>query len=138
MHKLTNIVEETRKANCSECDGIVSIVSKGPNRWRCATQRRAYQTRPDRVLADRNRNQAKYFNLDVGELLDLREDLLDSQDSKCGICGVLIDDDTAKLDHEHETGRIRGLLCTKCNTGLGKLGDSIEGLERALAYLKAH
>ena len=40
------------------------------------------------------------------------------------------------LDHCHETGAFRGWLCFSCNTGLGKLGDSIEGLERAIAYLR--
>lgn len=40
------------------------------------------------------------------------------------------------LDHDHTNGQFRGWLCAKCNTGIGKLGDSIEGLERALAYLK--
>lgn len=40
------------------------------------------------------------------------------------------------LDHDHVTNKFRGWLCHICNTGLGKLGDSIESLERALAYLK--
>ena len=41
------------------------------------------------------------------------------------------------MDHDHESGDFRGWLCTSCNTGLGKLGDSIAGLESALAYLKS-
>lgn len=40
------------------------------------------------------------------------------------------------VDHCHSTGKIRGLLCHNCNTGLGKLGDSIESLTKALNYLK--
>ena len=40
------------------------------------------------------------------------------------------------MDHDHGTGEFRGWLCTPCNTGLGKMGDSVEGLERAIAYLK--
>jgi hypothetical protein len=40
------------------------------------------------------------------------------------------------LDHDHETGAFRGWLCRECNQGLGKLGDNIEGLRRALAYLE--
>jgi hypothetical protein len=39
------------------------------------------------------------------------------------------------LDHDHETGDFRGWLCTKCNTGIGLLGDSVKGLERAVNYL---
>jgi hypothetical protein len=40
------------------------------------------------------------------------------------------------LDHDHDSGEFRGWLCTKCNRGIGYLGDSIEGLEMAINYLK--
>lgn len=54
-------------------------------------------------------------------------------DSKCFNCGIV-----AKLhvDHDHVSGKYRGYLCIKCNMGIGQLGDSIEGLERALIYLR--
>lgn len=38
-------------------------------------------------------------------------------------------------DHDHVTGAFRGWLCHDCNTGLGKLGDSLAGIERIKAYL---
>ena len=40
------------------------------------------------------------------------------------------------LDHDHSTHEFRGWICERCNTGLGKLGDNIEGLTKALNYLK--
>jgi hypothetical protein len=40
------------------------------------------------------------------------------------------------LDHDHKTGQLRGLLCFLCNTGLGKLGDDVESLQRAIQYLQ--
>jgi hypothetical protein len=40
------------------------------------------------------------------------------------------------LDHDHETGKFRGWLCNRCNRGLGYFGDTIEGLEMALRYLR--
>ena len=40
------------------------------------------------------------------------------------------------IDHDHDTGEFRGWLCNNCNTGLGAMGDTIEGLERAIKYLK--
>lgn len=58
---------------------------------------------------------------------------LGGKDGTCEICGV---EGKVHWDHDHETGKFRGWLCVKCNTGLGKLGDNIEGLERALAYLR--
>lgn len=41
------------------------------------------------------------------------------------------------LDHDHTNNEIRGWLCDHCNTGIGKLGDDIDGVAKALAYLKA-
>ena len=39
------------------------------------------------------------------------------------------------LDHDHDTNKFRGWICERCNTGLGKLGDNIEGIVNALNYL---
>jgi hypothetical protein len=57
----------------------------------------------------------------------------------CDLCGKTSEENKGYLvvDHDHETGKVRGVLCTMCNTGLGKLGDSVEGLTRALEYLNA-
>lgn len=43
---------------------------------------------------------------------------------------------TLAVDHDHSTGEVRGLLCTKCNKAIGLLGDNITGVEKALTYLK--
>lgn len=64
-----------------------------------------------------------------------------------GVCAICDQPETARsqwgsqparlcIDHDHQTGANRGLLCRKCNRALGLLGDSIEGLARALAYLQ--
>lgn len=44
---------------------------------------------------------------------------------------------TLHLDHCHTTGRFRGWLCSGCNTAIGTLGDNLEGLMKAVAYLQA-
>ena len=56
--------------------------------------------------------------------------------SHCDCCGVLLTKPC--LDHDHNTLEFRGWLCYSCNTGIGKLGDTIEGLEKGLSYLKRH
>lgn len=65
--------------------------------------------------------------------------LLESQGGRCAMCQT--DEprgqyNTFHIDHCHETGKIRGLLCHACNTGLGLIGDNVENLERAIEYLK--
>ena len=62
------------------------------------------------------------------------------QKGKCACCGIRQNELTMRfaVDHDHDTGLIRGLLCGNCNTGIGKLGDNIEGLMKALNYLEKH
>lgn len=64
--------------------------------------------------------------------------MLESQNNCCAICGSHQDNFKRQLcvDHNHETGKARGLLCDACNGGIGKLKDSIELLEKAINYLK--
>lgn len=54
----------------------------------------------------------------------------------CEGCGALPGKKGMHLDHDHVTGRFRGWLCVKCNTGLGMLGDNEAGLLKLLAYLR--
>jgi hypothetical protein len=61
--------------------------------------------------------------------------LLDSQGGVCGICGC---DPPLVIDHCHNTNVVRGLLCNRCNVALGAMGDSVDGLLRALTYLTKH
>jgi len=65
------------------------------------------------------------------------EALLKYQKGGCAICEKPIDALSRRMniDHCHETGKVRGILCTGCNTGLGHLGDNVEGLQKAMDYL---
>jgi hypothetical protein len=59
------------------------------------------------------------------------------QRNRCAICGVSQEDleYDLVLDHDHHSGEIRGLLCHKCNTGIGLLKDDPEILQNAIDYL---
>lgn len=61
------------------------------------------------------------------------------QGNRCGCCSATDPGDASwHVDHDHRTGAIRGILCSGCNTGIGQLGDDLEGLQRAVTYLQAH
>ena len=68
--------------------------------------------------------------------------LIQEQDNKCAICGFSVSFDdhsngraTACIDHDHSTGRVRGILCNHCNRGLGMFRDSTEALTKAANYV---
>ena len=69
--------------------------------------------------------------------LEEYENLLKIQDSKCKICQRNKNDLSVALavDHDHKTGKIRGLLCSSCNQGLGLFLDSPLLLKNAINYL---
>lgn len=63
---------------------------------------------------------------------------MDEQNNGCAICDADISEVKAALvDHCHETGQVRGLLCVRCNSLLGYAKDNIETLNRAISYLQA-
>src|SRR5258708_20684222 len=55
---------------------------------------------------------------------------------QCEICGRELTEKSAHLDHDHASGKVRGVLCQGCNHGVGKLQDSIEILRDAIKYLE--
>lgn len=75
--------------------------------------------------------------------LPLFEILMKKQNGKCAICGARQGHRSCRgkvcrlaVDHDHQTGKVRGLLCNNCNRGLGRFHDSAEIVESALRYLK--
>lgn len=65
--------------------------------------------------------------------------VLKEQNNVCKICGKISADvrfGQLVVDHEHSTGKVRGLLCTMCNHGLGMFGDSMETILKAACYLE--
>jgi len=60
--------------------------------------------------------------------------MLAEQDGLCAICRTA---PAAHVDHDHDPGKVRGLLCFNCNGGLGQFKDQIHLLEAGVAYLRS-
>jgi len=130
-HLLTNVDEKTRHGTCSVC-GATSVFLKSNSRWYCSSTRNSTDRRPYNV--------AYYYKNKYGLEPDGKQKLAESQDNKCPICDTEIDLTRTKshIDHNHETGVIRGVLCNTCNMGLGLFYENRNLLLKAVAYLDKH
>jgi hypothetical protein len=63
---------------------------------------------------------------------------LDNQNKSCAICGLHIDYKNAHVDHCHRTNKVRGLLCSKCNQGIGLFCEDGDRLKSAIKYIEDH
>lgn len=135
--------------HCPKCDCIKSLdqfyidkVGKSVGKvypyckvCECEKQRAMRQARPKHhKIKDRKKLLKRDYNLTLDEF----DQMLIKQDYRCKICKRHESELSKALcvDHCHITGKVRGLLCLTCNTGLGSFRDSIEGLEAAIYYLK--
>jgi hypothetical protein len=88
----------------------------------------AYAAPKDQMLALRR----KY-----GISMEEYDRILFAQKEKCAICRRRPEKERRlAVDHDHATGKVRGLLCGKCNMGLGYFDDTAERLDAAAAYLR--
>jgi len=88
----------------------------------------------------------RHLKRHYGITLDEYNSMYVSQDGKCKICGGDTPNRNWKdgriqymklfVDHDHKTGRIRGLLCNTCNQGIAALKENVTVLANAIAYLK--
>lgn len=78
------------------------------------------------------------YKMNVQEYLDL----VHAQHNKCAICNIEFDpsskETVACVDHDHQTGKVRGLLCRQCNSAIGLLHDNVELCLNAYKYLKEY
>lgn len=113
--------------NSKDCSGLVSNLSKTGlcRKHRLAkSQRKAYDPKKNRAY-----KLMSYYNLTESEY----NAMFLSQKGKCALCERFVG---LIVDHDHKTGRVRGLLCKRCNTLLGMLENIGESaITKALEYI---
>lgn len=105
------------------------------NPERVAARTQKYRDDGRRRINDPRYHLKKTFGLTV----DQYDEMLRAQGGGCAICGRLPRPDIAlHVDHDHETGIVRGLTCFRCNNALGDFNDDPALLARASDYLDRH
>ena len=102
-------------------------------------QYRAAQSAKRKALYRKRPEIARHHQLRAHYGIDLQQynAMLAAQGGVCAICRKP-SDKTLHVDHNHETGAVRELLCTHCNRGLGCYLEDTETMKRAIAYLEKH
>lgn len=131
---------------CSKCNEPIDL-PKGGRCKKCANKasREWYHNNKERQGSIskkwREDNPERYFELSIfqkyGIDLDDYYKLLKDQNGLCAICNkTCARKHRLAIDHCHTTGKVRGLLCERCNHGLGNFKDNIDSLKNAIKYLE--
>jgi hypothetical protein len=114
------------------------VDSEADKAWRAshkeeilAAGRKYYSAHPERA---REKSLKKWYGITLADYNQMFEE----QNGFCIICGVHQSEvnKTFCVDHDHETGEVRGLLCDQCNKGLGHFKDNQSFLQKAIDYLR--
>lgn len=117
-----------------------SIGNGGARRSRCKECSNGYYNAWAALNKDKIKdiNKLKRIKAEYGLSPSIVEQIWNEQNRQCAICKEYIElwSKNTHIDHNHETGRVRGLLCLSCNTGLGHFKDNPNLLREAAAYLE--
>lgn len=108
------------KAWCKSCDSIAFAQHRNKNLEQSRERERASQYK-------------SAYGLDAG-----LAKILANKDNRIAPCPICRQTEHLVLDHDHQTGVVRSLICSSCNTMLGMARDSLDILYEAIAYLKKH
>lgn len=127
IHPVSKICIHCKLIKLLEEFGIESR-NKDGRRSICYLCRRLYRKRIYNSISNRTRALKHLYGISIKDY----ENLLNKQNNKCLICG---EEKSLYVDHDHKTGKIRGLICHACNLGLGFFRDNINRLNQAISYL---
>lgn len=131
-----------RKNNERQMQYAQARVAAGKVKWPLGAKKLEYTRRwmkanPEKARLIYRKNNLRRYGLTI----ETYEQLLSAQHNRCAICDKIFDrltkDAVPFVDHDHTTGRVRGILCLQCNSAIGSLDDDPGRLRRAILYLEA-
>jgi hypothetical protein len=107
------------------------------NKERVSARRKEQYENNREYHIERTKNNA--LKRKYGMTLSDKQKMIEAQNSNCAICFKDLQlDKFSHVDHDHATGKIRQILCSTCNTGLGCFKEDTIVLQKAIDYLKKH
>lgn len=122
---------------------VLEKKARAMREWRQKNPERARALKQKWVSENKEKHQASQRNaalkMRYGITLDRYNEMLDQQNNRCAICGVESGEGRNRLivDHCHNSGSVRKLLCQPCNAVLGMSFEKIETLQSAINYLSS-
>lgn len=107
--------------------------SNGTRKKRCSVCHHAHRVKQEPDYMDRKVTEHRLRQYDLTQ--EQYTVMYDHQKGVCWICKHVPSSKQLHIDHDHRTGKVRGLLCYRCNVGLGFFKDDIDRLEDAIQYL---
>lgn len=128
-----NTYRNNGRRSCRACSKDRSRIARETNREACnARALRWRRSHPERAAECDNKQMLRKYGLTPQSYAEM----LETQEGVCCICSK--ECSTGRklaVDHNHETGEVRGLLCANCNNGLGRFKDDVGLLKMASEYL---
>lgn len=135
---------------CKGCGNVLPLSSfdisskKRPDQYaaRCRPCKMEQRKKSQNYKIVNKRNKIKR---DYGLSWEQYKNIIDAQNGKCVICSIEFDltpvrggshRNSPHIDHCHNKGHVRGILCSQCNRGLGCFSDNTNSLQNAIAYLR--
>lgn len=158
LHVLSDVNEDTKRAWCKYCNGSVILQKNKYNKLYCSGTLVTITRKPvsissgicrhcDSAIKNDKTNRRSYCktcqpNATAWQRLKnygISQDEFDAMYfEQCGSCYICKNSEAVCVDHDHDTGKVRALLCNGCNTGIGGLQDSPKILRLAAIYLEEY
>ena len=132
FHNRNSKLKTRYNAECKKCQNAKSRQYQRDNKEKIKKLSALYYRN--------NKEKSKAYNLNrwYGITMEEYDEIYILQGGRCAICGIHQSElkKSLSVDHCHDTGEVRGLLCGTCNLSLGGFGDNVDVLRNALKYLE--